>query len=347
MTEAKRLKIELKSEAKAPEFLNKSFFQDILRKHDENEDIEITKFELIPGSKLRDHFSSVTFRAVVSYKLNENEITRPLIVKQCPPADEVEKDNLHQVQLFDREFEMYTKVFPEMTQILLSIGDMNEIAPSLIYHNEERKILILEDITRNGFEEHRGFLDFDDVMKIIDHLASFHALSYYIYDNKYDHPIDLTKFPCMTTEKVTKMQKLFEDAFNCLKEEVATWPGYEMYAEKIGSLKETFMKDLLNAYQPHPGGFNVLCHGDFTIKNLMFTKSEGKISETIFLDFQKSFWASPAIDLFSLLYGIGNAECRKRRGEILLRYQEFFADSLHLYQSIESLQHCWRLILRC
>uniref|UniRef100_A0A1B0CQS7 CHK kinase-like domain-containing protein n=1 Tax=Lutzomyia longipalpis TaxID=7200 RepID=A0A1B0CQS7_LUTLO len=51
-------------------------------------------------------------------------------------------------------------------------------------------------------------------------------------------------------------------------------------------------------------------------------QDESILTETMFLDFQMSHWGSPGVDLIPIFYAMGNAECRKRRGEILFAYHE-------------------------
>lgn len=123
--------------------------------------------------------------------------------------------------------------------------------------------------------------------------------------------------------------KTFFGGFPIFKDIVAKWAGFEKIAEKIGEQEHKFMKNLMKGYEPNPEpGFNVLCHGDFHIKNMMFLKNGADIEKTMFLDFQICFWGSPAVDLYYVLYSIGDAETRKRRGEILHIYHNALTDYL-------------------
>ncbi|XP_055706899.1 uncharacterized protein LOC129803990 [Phlebotomus papatasi] len=319
-----------KDELIPPTFLNKHFFEDVLRDTENDKDLEITKFEMIPGTKPGEHFLSIMFKAVISYTSKGKEISsRPFVVKTLPTEDSTKKDMLSTMPVFDRETEMYTKVLPEMKKIMESIGDHDEIAPRLIYHNTDPDILIFEDITKLGYEMNNGFYDFHSTIKVVKKLAKFHALSIYIDDNKYKHKIDLKKYTPMVTEAVVDRLKVFFEGFDYLKDEVRNWLGFEVIADKLAVQNETFVNKLLDVYKHPKAEFKVLCHGDYHVKNMMFIKSGDSIDKIMLLDYQLSFWASPAYDLIYLLYAFGNSETRKRRAEILLNYHDALTEYLN------------------
>ena len=80
---------------------------------------------------------------------------------------------------------------------------------------------------------------------------------------------------------------IFGDSIELFTEEVKTWPGYEKYVPKLENLRRTFREKGIKTYSPNKAGFgyNVLNHGDFHIKNLMFQEDEDEGSEFIFVCF--------------------------------------------------------------
>lgn len=78
---------------------------------------------------------------------------------------------------------------------------------------------------------------------------------------------------------------IFGDSIELFTEEVKTWPGYENYIPKLENLKQTFREKGIKTYTPNkPGdGYNVLNHGDFHIKNLLFQEDEDEGQEFIFV----------------------------------------------------------------
>uniref|UniRef100_A0A1L8DZE5 Putative ecdysteroid kinase n=1 Tax=Nyssomyia neivai TaxID=330878 RepID=A0A1L8DZE5_9DIPT len=319
-----------KDELNPPDFLNKEFFEKILRDSEKDEHLQITKLDILPGSNPGDHFGSVMFKAVVTYSSKENEnSTKSLVVKLAPVEEGLKMEFLQDLPIFDREIQVYTKILSEMKKIMESIEDDEELAPRLLYYSTKPQLLVLEDVRKFGYGMHYKFFDFDNTVKILKKLAKFHALSYYMNDNKYVYKTDLTAFKTIIDKAILEKMNILYEGFDYLSEEVKNWPGFDGIAAKLATQKESFIGKLLDTYQPNPEpGFNVLCHGDFHLKNMMFIKHGGEIQKTMFLDFQTCFWGSPAIDLIYILYGIGGTECRARRGEILSIYHKTLSDYL-------------------
>lgn len=125
------------------------------------------------------------------------------------------------------------------------------------------------------------------------------------------------------TKNSTKFMELLADNFQFLAAKMKLWPGYEIIAEKIEALKPKFLEKGLKSTSPNkPGeGYNVLNHGDFHAKNLMFKKDEqNNINEVLLIDFQLCNWASPALDIIYALYMVASTETRKNHREEIISY---------------------------
>lgn len=80
---------------------------------------------------------------------------------------------------------------------------------------------------------------------------------------------------------------------------------------------------MIKLYKPNPNnGFNVLCHGDYWINNIMFKYEDGKPVDLKLLDFQLSTWNSPVIDLLYLI--VTSAAC-----DIKVKYFDYFIQYYH------------------
>lgn len=125
---------------------------------------------------------------------------------------------------------------------------------------------------------------------------------------------------------------MFSANFQYLADKIRTWPGYETIADKLVAIKPKIMEKGVKSTTPNkPGeGYNVLNHGDFHSKNLLFKKDEqNNINEILLIDFQLCNWASPAIDIIYALYMIANTETRQNhRDEIISYYYEQFVLTL-------------------
>lgn len=69
-------------------------------------------------------------------------------------------------------------------------------------------------------------------------------------------------------------------------DEIKTWDGFEMIAEKMENLVGRFEVNGEKVYLTNcsDDGYNVLNHGDFHYNNMVFKKdSEGKLSDVLFV----------------------------------------------------------------
>lgn len=125
---------------------------------------------------------------------------------------------------------------------------------------------------------------------------------------------------------------MFVDSFHFLADKLKTWPGFEIIADKFEAMKSNVMEKGMKSTAPNkPGvGYNVLNHGDFHCKNMLFKKDEQKnINEVLLLDFQLCNWGSPAYDIIYALYMVASTETRQNhREEIISYYYEQFVLTL-------------------
>lgn len=98
---------------------------------------------------------------------------------------------------------------------------------------------------------------------------------------------------------------------DALIESISVWPNSDQYVEKLQKLRKNIMEKGCKMFDANSDHFNTLNHGDFWLNNIMVKHREVIGSETessnltmencIFIDFQDSCWASPAIDLHYFL----------------------------------------------
>lgn len=108
-------------------------------------------------------------------------------------------------------------------------------------------------------------------------------------------------------------------------DELRTWEGFEKYEEKVKKLFENHNLKGRKTFSPS-SGYNVLNHGDFHAKNMMFKNMfNSKEAEILLIDFQVCVYGSPAIDLIFAKYTLTASE---RKDELISYYYEVFSDSL-------------------
>ncbi|GAB0087170.1 LOC111597534 [Sergentomyia squamirostris] len=315
-------------ELNTPDFLNHDFFEKVLQNDEGDKALKIYKLEIILASKPGEHIASIMFKAIIDYISRGRKVTgRRLIVKTTPVEEGLRKDLLKEHPFFDREIEMYTKVLPEMKKIMKSIGDDEEMWGKIVYCCDDPAVIILDDVTMSGYSMDNHLQNFDDTMTILKMLAKFHAISFYMNDNKYAHKLDLTKYEAVLSEDLIKNFQVFFEGFEALKEQVDKWPGYEKVSKTLIDLNTKFPERLTKVFKSN-SDFSILCHGDFHVRNMMFIKNGKSIEKTVLLDYQLSFWGSQAIDIIYTFYTIADDEALARRDELLFNYHVYFCEYL-------------------
>lgn len=114
-------------------------------------------------------------------------------------------------------------------------------------------------------------------------------------------------------------------------EALKTWQGYEVYVEKFENILKNFIE--LGRKNTAPNkvgkGYNVLNHGDFHAKNIMFKNIENPTeAELMIIDYQIGFYGSPAYDVYYSIYAMRLFDVRVKFDEIISHYYESFAKSL-------------------
>lgn len=119
--------------ATPPAWLDRSFFEKVVRHMENDPQAQLQDFNLDAGSRFGDNFSSSVFRVSVTFtsKFAKEPKTISTIVKvelQFPP----ELSHLVKKQYFRNEVEMYGKVLPEIQSLWLSADDKEILAPKWV-----------------------------------------------------------------------------------------------------------------------------------------------------------------------------------------------------------------------
>ncbi|KAK2576068.1 hypothetical protein KPH14_007405 [Odynerus spinipes] len=190
--------------------------------------------------------------------------------------------------------------------------------PKCIYMDKSipyESTLILEDVSLRGYAMHPKRIDvpLKDILVAMKEIARFHAKGYIMkernpkefseilnevkdsrFDSENDNVDDIENhFIClanMTSRAVDYLKKINHDAAVCEK------------FEKL--FEDTYRNVLLKAIVPVEP-LATLCHGDFTVNNVLFKRDAdtvgGADSRAMLIDFAMLRYASPAIDLSTFL----------------------------------------------
>lgn len=120
--------------AVTPEFLDRQFFERVVRHMEKDENAKVSRFELAPAAKPGENFASALFRASITFqsKYSRGEKTISVIVKTRPvlgPEMAAYAAVLDESPFFRNEMAMYGKVLPDIHSLLLSAGDKDVLSP--------------------------------------------------------------------------------------------------------------------------------------------------------------------------------------------------------------------------
>ncbi|XP_050084736.1 uncharacterized protein LOC126570789 [Anopheles aquasalis] len=276
-----------------------------------------------------DHYASVMFRTTVTYRSKKDPAEKSinLIMKTKPEAEGMKKDLLEDDQLFSIEIRMYQKVLPEMARLLQGIGEEYKY-PRYIYGSlKPLTILILEDISSQGWVMDELIQTYDDMKPIVKAIAMFHAASVVIESND---PTFAEENNFSLAEVMLGFKPLINKGFDDLMYLTKTYPEFAHFATPLENFKRNLSNFLIPLYKPSTTIQNVLIHGDFQYKNMLHQIDENRRhTDTMLIDYQACNWATPAVDLFNLLDIIADQPVKdNHRDELLMLYHQHFSDLL-------------------
>lgn len=147
----------------------------------------------------------------------------------------------------------------------------------------------MKDLSSDGFETiQKPPNDFEASEKIAILLAKFHASSFFLHDEQKLDFKDFNKslFDDPVTLNVMYTENL--DSFiDVIKEKGGEW---EKFIPHLDKLRQTYVEKCLKTYTPNETGYNVLNHGDFHNKNILFKfDADGKVENLCFVSFDSVF----------------------------------------------------------
>uniref|UniRef100_A0A1S4HBQ4 CHK domain-containing protein n=1 Tax=Anopheles gambiae TaxID=7165 RepID=A0A1S4HBQ4_ANOGA len=336
----------------APAWLNDEFFRDVMRESNNDSSIELTSACILrPGTSKKDHYGSVMFRTTVTYqskRVTEEKFV-DLIMKTKPEADGLMKDLLDDDGLFVVEIEMYSKVLPEVTRLLKEIGEEYKY-PRYIYGTlKPHTILILEDISGQGWVEGDLINTLDDMKPIVKNVAMLHAASVIL--ESFDTTV-VTKFRHTMAHKFLGLEGLVRKGFGDLMQLTELYPEFAQFAKPLVKFQQNLRDFFDSIFKPTKSIQSVLIHGDCHTKNLLHQlDAHGRHTETILLDYQICCWTSPAIDLYYMLDLIPTQEIKDNyRSELVHLYHQQYSNLLKrlgFKRNIPSLQDLNIELIRC
>lgn len=216
----------------------------------------------------------------------------------------------------------YRDILPKVNNLLKSIGDESCLHPLCLQISDQTvpRYFVFEDLRHREFKnaDRKVGLDFDHMRLAMIKLGKWHASTAHLA-NIGSSSMDHHKLPNISSD-VKFFHGLFENAMKSCSEEVATWPGFEKYAEKLLKLVPVTIAKGCKIYTRDDSEFNVLTHGDLWVNNIMYHyDSDKKPDDAIFVDYAVGFYGSPAIDLSYFLCSSGLETTNDSEWDLLIQ----------------------------
>ncbi|KAH8404899.1 hypothetical protein KR222_010058 [Zaprionus bogoriensis] len=333
------VKIKNKQNITVPEYLNEAFFAETLEEGLRESKVTLHEINFEWGSNPGDNYCSVIYRVLVDFarwaegKETAKREQLSLIVKTIP-ITEITQFFVNG-RVFIKEKQTYTDILPRL-DILCNGSKFG----AKYYHSVKAPVqtIVINDLKVDGFRtaSRESGLDWAHASLILQKLGKFHATSMVLA--KKDPEIVEQYQRGMLSENNLLKSDTFENIFGGflkgLIQATGKWPGYEKITAHLQRFDDNFRKILVDAAKPRPTDrYVVLNHGDMWTNNLMYAYENAAQPEVptraIFVDFQLSFYGSPACDLnFFLNTSIKLELLQERREDLIKVYYQAFREAL-------------------
>lgn len=135
-------------------------------------------------------------------------------------------------------------------------------------------MLVLSDLKEEGFAMLDRFEGLNEAatLLVLERIAKFHAVSL-VYRKKFGEFGPFVQQKYMRPEIVDVSRNFAERSTKMLIEATEDWGMDEKILDSLRSVQKVFMAEFIAGTDPdtaHPDDFQVLCHGDLWLNNMMF-----------------------------------------------------------------------------
>ena len=182
---------------------------------------------------------------------------------------------LRQSRLFEREINTYTLILPSLQRLLSnsSLENYQPISPNLLYTVSDlpQQVIVMQDLKAEGFkmaDSTRG-LDLKHCLLVMKQMGRYHGASAVLQQKTPEN------FLYFDEGIYGIFEAVFRIGVSNLAHEVAKWPEYrQRFSEKLLKLADNAYTKFLESLSRCEGEFNVLCHGDLRLNNIMCRYSQ-------------------------------------------------------------------------
>ncbi|XP_063597701.1 uncharacterized protein LOC134774272 [Penaeus indicus] len=292
-------------------------------KNDKGSDARLVSFTVQECTKKGDNFATLVARVNVNFSSGRVNNATSYIVKYNPNRLKL-LENFGYIS-FQKEQVFYQQLINLIQLQLQEIGQTPLKVPQCFYSSleENREVIFLDDLGPRGFRmfNRKKGMDVAHTKLVLEELARLHAASYLlkakIPDLAEEHPILNLDYFNYDDNAAQTIQAIFANHTGMVQGMLNKIGGYEVAENWLARNKERGLEIMENQLQRVPP-FDVLCHGDCWINNVLFRYEDNVPVEVMLLDFQLCRQASLATDLNFLLHTSLEGHVRKTKLETFL-----------------------------
>ncbi|GAB0094450.1 uncharacterized protein DMENIID0001_097570 [Sergentomyia squamirostris] len=315
-----------------PEILDQKFFENVLKSGLQLKEVQVTNLDITLGAAPGDNYCSTIYRAVISYRENDDEIKTSRVIVKYMPKDEMSGAVLARCKVFEKEVKMLDKFLPRLSELASGVKFGAKFYSK--FENDTVSVIVMEDLSTNGYRmaDRQLSLNRDHCAIVLKKLGKLHAASMLLF--KEEPSIhDIYDFGLVegSIENPGICQAILSEHFPAICENVKTWEGFEDIHKKLEKFKPNLWKRIYECVSRDYDGFRVLNHGDFWVNNFLFKYDEEseKPLDCILVDFQFTYFSTPAHDLQYFFGTSASPEMGVHEQEgLLLEYYATFKDVL-------------------
>ncbi|KAL5283854.1 CHKov1 family protein [Megaselia abdita] len=313
------------TEVEIPSWIQQSLFEDLL-KEEFVDYFKITKFHPSFACAVGENFASVMIRVEIDFELKDGSKKKvSFMIKTTPEKGTVSYNNIENLQLFQKEIEIYKEIIPKFEKLYLDKGKEVKFAPKTYDFKTDSgfRYLLLEDLKVLDFKiiQKENLFDLEQCKLILKLMAKFHAASAVHFET--NGPYSETMNVGLFDEKLLEGFIGFnEGMYEVMKEVmIEKYENGEYYANKYFVDEKNHIKELFEFGQVKEDQFNVLNHGDLWCNNIMFNyNSKGKAEKCIFIDYQAPKYGPPAQDLYYFIISSVKNDIKIKNFDFFIKY---------------------------
>jgi thiamine kinase-like enzyme len=186
---------------------------------------------------------------------------------------------LREKRIFEREINTYTLILPSLHRLLRhsSLENYQPLSANLLYTLSDlpQQVIVLQDLKAQSFrmaDKTRG-LDLKHSLLVMKQIGRYHGASA-VLQQKTPENVLYFREGLYGSKVFETSEDFFRNGATDLANEVAKWPQYgQRFSEKLLKLADNAYTKFLESLTRREEEFNVLCHGDLRLNNVMFRYS--------------------------------------------------------------------------